>query len=125
MNFTNIADLVNPETGNTYRQDNSARSHKIPLGSLVEIVSASNECDIGLRLFVVDYGRDCDQTPLYTLSASSLEDYRKAVVAVEKARQDRDPQYNLVPLYKGIELGMTRNGWSEEGLKVIRPYIPR
>jgi hypothetical protein len=35
--FLNVADLKNPDTGNTFRQDNNAMKHNIPLGSLVEI----------------------------------------------------------------------------------------
>jgi len=60
----NIADLVDPNDpdGRTYRQVNAARSHAIPLGTLVELES-------GARLFVVFLARDCDQTPLYSLAS--------------------------------------------------------
>jgi len=72
----NIADLVNPETGNTYRQDNMAKKHTIPIGSLVEIVhnpipgikdDPEDLLEIGIRLHVVAHTRDCDGTPLYSL----------------------------------------------------------
>lgn len=56
----NVADLVNPETGNTYRQDNLALSHTIPVGALVELEN-------GVRLHVLQQTRDCDGTPLYSL----------------------------------------------------------
>ena len=57
----NVADLKNPKTGKTYRQENSELVHNIPLGTLVEL-------ETGARLFVVHLTRDCDMTPLYDLS---------------------------------------------------------
>jgi hypothetical protein len=67
MQLINIADLTNPETGKTYREENEALSHNIPLGTLVEVVSEEPDQN-GLRLFVVSHDRDCDGTPLYSLS---------------------------------------------------------
>jgi len=63
--FIHIADLVNKETGKTYREENAEIAHGIPIGALVEI----NET--GVRLFVVSHGRDCDMTPLYWLAADA------------------------------------------------------
>lgn len=67
----NVADLINPETGNTYRADNAKKSHRFPLGTLVEIKTQTDPKWVGvrdgMRLFVVYCGRDCDQTPLYWL----------------------------------------------------------
>ena len=67
--WINIADIVDKETGKTYRQLNSEKTHNIPLGALVECVHdleypSTND---GLRLHVVYQGRDCDGTPLYWL----------------------------------------------------------
>ena len=66
----NIADLKNPDTGKTYRQENNEKSHNIPLGTLVEVDfdDSYGEPKRGLRLFVVAHERDCDGTPLYALS---------------------------------------------------------
>lgn len=61
--FVHIPDLVNPETGRTYREENADLQHNIPIGTLVE------HTETGIRLFVVAHTRDCDQTPLYCLSA--------------------------------------------------------
>lgn len=55
-----VADLINPESGKTYRQENSELRHNIPIGSLVEV-------ETGERLFVIKHNRDCDQTPMYSL----------------------------------------------------------
>lgn len=68
MQLINIADLKDPDdpAGRSYREVNRARTHAIPLGALVE-------CEDGIRLWVVYHQRDCDQTPLYELSAD-IED---------------------------------------------------
>jgi hypothetical protein len=95
MTFVNLADLTDPSdpAGRSYREVNAERPHNIALGSLVELES-------GVRLFVVHQGRDCDQTPLYSL-APDPEDVVQA-----------DPRFGNP---KWI------NGYSEDGLKVIRP----
>ena len=71
MELTNIADIKNPETGKTSREENNSKSHNIPLGTLVEIDFDDSSLESpkkGLRLFVVGQDRDCDGTPLYSLS---------------------------------------------------------
>lgn len=71
MKLINIADLKNPETEKTYREENNLKNHNIPLGSLVEIDFDDSYLESpkkGLRLFVVGHDRDCDGTPLYSLS---------------------------------------------------------
>ena len=61
-----ISDLPAPgdPQGRTYRQINLAQAHEFNLGELVEY-------DNGARLFVVQQTRDCDGTPLYTLTHES------------------------------------------------------
>jgi hypothetical protein len=61
--FVNIADLKNPSDpqGRSYREVNLAKTHGIPVGTLVELRQ-------GARLFVVHHHRDCDGTPLYAMS---------------------------------------------------------
>jgi len=61
----NVADMIDPhdEFRRTYREINGEQKHNIKLYSLVET-------DTGARLFVRDYARDCDSTPLYCLSAT-------------------------------------------------------
>lgn len=66
MEFINFSDIKNPETGKTFREENMEKTHNIPLGSLVEVILDGERN--GLRLFVVQHGRDCDGTPLYGLS---------------------------------------------------------
>ena len=71
MKLINIAELKNLETGKTYREENNAKSHNIPIGTLVEVDFDDSYLESpkkGLRLFVVGHDRDCDGTPLYSLS---------------------------------------------------------
>lgn len=59
----NVSDLIDPDDPGrrTYRQVNAARTHAIPVGTLVEL-------EDGVRLWVVHHDRDCDMTPLYYMS---------------------------------------------------------
>jgi hypothetical protein len=73
--LVNVADLLDGETGRSFRELNAEKTHAIPLGALVEVVDGDNKgrwgnVDCGVRLYVVEHTRDCDQTPLYTLAAS-------------------------------------------------------
>jgi len=60
MNFINAADL-DSGNGKTYREINNAKGHTFKVGDLVGL-------DNGARLFVGELTRDCDGTPLYSLS---------------------------------------------------------
>ena len=60
--FYNVADLKNPKTGKTWRQENAELVHNISIGTLVE------DIEEGIRLFVIYQGRDCDMEPIYWLS---------------------------------------------------------
>ena len=116
----NVADIVNPESGKTYRQENAEKFHTIPLGALVEISCGQDDVD-GLRLFVVKHGRDCDQTPLYYLSHLVLEAYEKTERDVESAKANPDPHYpGLIPFFNGIEVESRTGGYGESSLKIIR-----
>ena len=61
--FFSVADIKDPRDpqGRSYRQVNAAKTHSIPVGSLVETES-------GTRLWVAFQGRDCDMTSLYGTS---------------------------------------------------------
>lgn len=106
-NLINVADIANNETGKTYREENNSLKHYIPIGSLVEI-DWDDDSELGakkhgLRLWVVSHDRDCDGTPLYSLSFDkdwSLNKYGK------------DFEF-FMPLAKD-------NGYNEESLRVIK-----
>jgi hypothetical protein len=67
----NVSDLVEGN-GLTIKQNNMARKHKIPLGSLVFVRHAEWHGDgsyekLEGRYWVVEHERDCDGTPLYAV----------------------------------------------------------
>jgi hypothetical protein len=59
--YIHISDLVNQQTGKTFRQENLEKVHNIPLHSLVELENKT-------RLYVIGHVRDCDGSPLYRLA---------------------------------------------------------
>lgn len=71
--FFAIHDLVNPDTGKTYKEENLEKRHNVPIGTLVEVKwdewFGDGACwKIHARLWVVAHRRDCDGTPLYSVS---------------------------------------------------------
>ena len=101
--FVMVADLKNPDTGLTYREENNAMTHKIPLDTLVEVIGWEGSKHTGLRGFVCDHGRDCDGTPLYSISFDRgfrLEGHEDA--------------------YKHYFRAMACHGFAEDGLKIIK-----
>jgi hypothetical protein len=70
--------LVDPDDpqGRTYREINLAKPHAFALGTLVEIVEWDEDEYVqrkGVRLFVVGHNRDCDGSPIYSLSDNGRE----------------------------------------------------
>ena len=78
MNMTqiiHIADLTDPydKRNRTYRELNNLKKHKIPIGTLVEVkfedsFGGEGGWKVHARLWIIKHTRDCDGTPLYTLS---------------------------------------------------------
>jgi len=87
-----VADMVDPQDGRTYREINNATAHKRKIGDLVELSS-------GVRLFIVALNRDCDGTPLYSLSPN---------------------KYDTVVEREGFGNPGWINGYIEEGLRYIK-----
>lgn len=105
MRLVNIADLKNPETGKTYREENNTKNHSIPLGTLVEVAFDDGNLTSpkkGLRLFVVEHYRDCDGTPLYSLSFD---------------KNWASDMYG--DNFKALALCAVDSGYSEDNLKII------
>ncbi len=76
----NVADLKNPETGKTYREENNELQHKYNVDDLVEIKKENVDDDspyAGIRLYIIGCVRDCDGTPLYVLGKKGESLYRK------------------------------------------------
>jgi hypothetical protein len=89
--------------GKTARENNLARPHLIPLDALVEIDCPESEFH-GVRAFVVEHARDCDGTPLYSLSF-----HKTARVLSNKA--NRFPPFTPCQVIRG---------WSDHSLRVVR-----
>ena len=73
MGFMMIHDLVNPKTGKTYKEENLELKHNIPIGTLVEVkwhdwFGDGAGWKVHARLWVISHDRDCDGTPLYSIS---------------------------------------------------------
>lgn len=73
MKLANVSELVNPETGKTWKEENLELQHNIPIGSLVEVkfdrwLGGGACMKVHARLWVAKHTRDCDGTPLYSLS---------------------------------------------------------
>lgn len=110
----NVADLPSDVPGKSWREVNAEMTHTIPLGALVEVHGFTEDRDLnGLRLFVVMHLRDCDQTPLYGLSARPLS----MIQEYEAGSQTSDP---MSAWYKTMLSGMIDGGYAEHSLKVIR-----
>jgi hypothetical protein len=104
--FINIADIVE-ENGKTIRENNLAKVHGIPLGALVEVrPDDEDDREGGVRAFVVHQGRDCDGTPLYSLSL-----HAENICWDNVMPQDR---------YGISQLHATAHGYPEQSLEVIR-----
>ncbi|UTU10239.1 hypothetical protein CcrRB23_gp377 [Caulobacter phage RB23] len=97
MNVADFKDPHDPE-GRTYRQVNAAKTHAFPLGALVEVDGT------GARLFVALQTRDCDRTPLYSLSG-------------EPAPVEFPPESFSWDLWRSRVL----HGYGEDGLTLINP----
>lgn len=96
----NVSDIVE-DNGRTVRQNNMAIKHRIPIGTLVEV--NAEECEAyGIRAFVVKHERDCDGTPLYSLTINP-----------------HDIQYIGTDMEKYIRFGFS-GGWSDNSLRIIR-----
>lgn len=110
--FINVADIVDKKTGKTIRKENSEKTHKIPINTLVEIKHdiwhGDGVCEkIHARLWVISHDRDCDGTPLYSLSVFKSDSNLNKHIFYEDSRF----KYKITPFIK--------SGFSEESLKVI------
>lgn len=86
MQFEMIHNLVEAN-GKTIKENNLERQHAIPIGALVEIKFddwfGDGACwKVHARLWVVGHERDCDGTPLYSLSRWGDPAFARQVHAV-------------------------------------------
>jgi hypothetical protein len=86
------------ENGKTIKENNLELKHTIPLDTLVEIDCDYHACH-RMRMYVVDYQRDCDGTPLYGLG--------------EKGQRLYQGEYEFL-----INASIN-GGWGENSLRVV------
>ena len=98
MEIINIADLTNPKTGKTYREENNAKKHKYRINDLVEIIPWDKDCNYaGMRLYIIGCVRDCDGTPLYAFWYSSIPLVPSTYNGVPSQSLTHPIIYNLIP----------------------------
>jgi len=115
-----VGDIID-DNGKTIRENNLSIKHDIPIGSLVEVTGETwygeGACEIfKARLWVVSHDRDCDGTPLYTLSPHHPDHLMKGTVLM-----DFDDLGNRL-LNRASSLSVInsfRTGYNQESLKVI------
>ncbi len=72
INIADLKDFDDPQ-GRTYREVNNAKEHKYKDGDLVEIEN-------GVRMLIGKQTRDCDGTPLYSLTPDLPEDHPNELI---------------------------------------------
>lgn len=121
----NVSDIVEAN-GKTIRQNNLEKQHAIPLGTLVEI--NADYLDVhGVRLFVVNYSRDCDGTPLYDLSFNVNAQKELKELEQDQHRLNEATELHGKDVARGLYLwskhrleGSILRHYGEESLVVIR-----
>jgi hypothetical protein len=104
------------ENGKTIEENNLSKQHNIPINALVEVKFdewfGKGACQkIHGRFFVYSHDRDCDGTPLYTLSENQYSDVNKSYWVKEM---------NLNPKFVEMFIIKKHTGFAEENLTVIK-----
>ena len=115
--FVNVADIVNPKTGKTWRQENLEKQHKIPLGSLVEVKFdtwfGDGACwKVHARMWVVSHDRDCDGTPLYSISRWNDPEFAKVFHKLFNGFPEES--LTVVPITQDLIDGVGAIKWDEQ-----------
>lgn len=110
-----MGDIVE-ENGKSVKENNLEKKHNIPIGSLVEVKYdnwyGNGACQkVHARLYVVEHTRDCDGTPLYSLSPRKTECHIRGEMVVEGWAFTEEASYNILNEIKG--------GFAEESLSVV------
>lgn len=109
------------ENSKTIRENNMERQHNIPLGALVELKHTEwhgdGACErIHARLWVVNRGRDCDGTPLYSLAPKPLEKQNDVASIHFK---DEESEWTASADVSRRMFYNWRTGYPEESLTVV------
>lgn len=106
---------IKGKDGLTDKQRNTQIQHTIDLYTLVEVNLPGNSAH-GLRLFVQEQNRDCDGTPLYSLTSDPK------VIGVDMSIKSINERYvddELSRIFALIASGSILDGYSEYCLTVV------
>lgn len=126
----NVADLVNPESGLTFRQENVAKTHKFQVGDFVRVKSYeyltpddpddSRKIETIRDMFVFEQTRDCDQTPLYTITTRRPEDYKGLIeIYVDANKNQGDIEHTRSHYTQIVRWASIETGYAEEDLTLL------
>lgn len=115
--FIHISDLVNKKTGKTYREENMELTHNIPIGALVEIKFSDwfghGACwKVHARMWVVRHDRDCDGTPLYSISRWNDPHFAEQVNAIYSGFDEE--MLKVVKITSKLESGENSLRWRND-----------
>ena len=122
----NVADIVE-ENGKTIRQNNMELTHDLPIGTLVDVKYETwfgkGACDkVQARLWIVSHDRDCDGTPLYSLSQHKNFIYEGAKIVLPLGFWGKDFEEQETVLREDITRNMLNNiksGFARESLTPV------
>jgi len=82
----NVADIVE-ENDKTIYQNNMEKTHDLPIGTLVEVkydewLDGGACSKVQARLWVWSHDRDCDGTPLYSISPHKKDHFEGAYIVL-------------------------------------------
>lgn len=122
MEILNIKNIVE-DNGKTVEHNNIKKNHNIPIGALVEVKYnqwLGDGCCVKVhaRLWVVGHGRDCDGTPLYTLSPFKVNIFPKGRIIFDSQSVLMGEVELNSDICKSI-LNKYESGFKEEDLTVI------
>ena len=115
----NFSDIVEAN-GKTIKENNTSLPHNIPIGTLVE-VNIHYSKEHGIRLFVCSHDRDCDGTPLYSLSFK--KDVSKEIESLDedlKKYERHTSDYAITHWALTNNKGSITGGFPEDSLIIIK-----
>ena len=121
----NVADLIE-KNGRTVLENNMEKPHNISIGTLVEVQydewMGDGACTKAhARLWVISHDRDCDGTPLYTLSPYKKTPFDGAKIILPPGYWSEKHNYETL-LKSDITnniLSRAKSGFTEEDLTPI------
>lgn len=124
MNAIQLSDMLEAN-GKSIRENNLALIHDIPIGTIVEITHKdeydADQDTYGLRLFVVHHSRDCDGTPLYSLSFNkdAQQKYEQCELELKSAKLNNDPDYSFALALKWGAQGAILSGYPRSSIEPV------